>query len=235
MTKMSTISSKIFWIIALVLFALSAAFDALGGIGTVCAAFFPEKYPPLWPIVPYKLVYQIFMFVTIALGIIGVWVTLALIRGDRKAYKKALILLLVDFIFGGIRVFTSLAIRGKAAPTNINWYLHILTLGVFLLFLLPGLRNRAGFPGPENSKTKGVGASLASLVCGVMLATSPMWVAPSHSYQGVNWADVLRLPLTLIGSILILGGLAGMFLTVFLCSRPENREDAKQLQLQVGS
>jgi len=229
---MRTISSKIFWIIALVLFALSAAFDVLGGIGTICAAFFTEKYPPLWPIVPYKLVYQIFMFVTITLGIIGVWVTLALIRGDRRAYKKALILLLVGFVFGGIRVFTSLAIRGKAAPTNINWYLHILTLGVFLLFLLPGLRNRAGFPGPENSKMKGIGASLASLVCGVMLATSPMWAAPSHSYRGVNWADVLNLPLTLIGSILILGGLVGMFLTVFLYSRPENRKDAKQLQLQ---
>ena len=43
---------------------------------------------------------------------------------------------------------------------------------------------------------------------------------------------MLKLPLTLIGSILILGGLVGMFLTVFLYSRPENRKDAKQLQLQ---
>jgi hypothetical protein len=34
-------------IIAVILMGLNAAMNLLGGIGTVCAAFLTEKYPPM--------------------------------------------------------------------------------------------------------------------------------------------------------------------------------------------
>jgi hypothetical protein len=213
--------------------ALSAAFDVLGGVGTICAAFFPEKYPPLWPMVEYKWIYQIFVFVTLGLGIIGVWITIALIKDGRNAYKNALILLLIGVVFGGVRVFTSLAIRGKAAPTNVNWYLHIFTLIVFLLFVFPGLKKWIGFSSPDDTGSKGIGASMASIISGVMLATSLMWLAPSHTYQGENWADLLRLPVTLIGSILILGGMAGIIGIVLRRYLPEIKEDVRRFYIRL--
>lgn len=204
---MRSIGQKVVWILAVVLFALSAAFDVLGGIGTICAAFFPEKYPPLWSVIDYKWIYQVFVFVTLGLGLVGVWFTLALFREGGKAYKKALILLLVGVVFGGIRVFTSLAIRGKAAPTNVNWYLHIVTLIVFLLFQLPMLKDWIRSPGKGDGRFKEVGAGLASISVGLFLLTSMIWAAPSHTYQGVNWAEVLDVHVYVTGSLLFITGI----------------------------
>lgn len=184
----------------------TAAFDILGGIGTVCAAFFTEKYPPLWPLLDYKWLYQIFVFVTLAFGFVGVWVTLKLIRGTKHAYRNALLVLTAGVVFGAIRVFTYLSLRGKAAPTNINWYLHILTLVVFLLFQLPDLRQREPFSNTDDHSTSGLSAGLTALVVGIFLATSTLWLAPSHTYQMVNWADVLRAPMSAIGACFIIGG-----------------------------
>jgi hypothetical protein len=64
-------------VIAIVLMGLVAAFDILGAIGTVCAAFFTKDFPPLWPFLDYQWIYQIFVFVTLAFGFAGVWVTRA--------------------------------------------------------------------------------------------------------------------------------------------------------------
>jgi surface polysaccharide O-acyltransferase-like enzyme len=198
--------SLVLWIFAVVLFALSAAFDVLGGIGTICAAFFPENYPPLWPIIPYKWIYQIFVFTTLALGFAGVWLTISLIRQGGKAYNKALILLVVGVIFGAVRVFTSLAIRGKAEPTNINWYLTIFTLLVFLLFLLPGLRDRIKSPQLHDRRTGDLSASLSAISVGIFLITSMAWTGPSHSYQGENWAHLLLIHVIVGGSLLVFRG-----------------------------
>lgn len=230
---MRSVRQKVVWIVAVVLFALSAAFDVLGGIGTICAAFFPEKYPPLWSMIDYKWIYQIFMFVTLGLGLVGVWFTMALFREGGKAYRKALILLLVGFVFGGIRVFTSLAIRGKAAPTNVNWYLHIVTLIVFILFQHPKLKDWIRFPGKDDGRVKEVGAGMVSISVGLFLLTSLIWVAPSHTYQGVNWAEVLDVHLYITGGLLFLAGLGCLAAPVLRKSYLSLNETVSKLIRQV--
>lgn len=203
---------------AIVLMGGIAAFDVLGGIGTVCAAFFTEKFPPLWPLLDYKWIYQIFVFVTLAFGYVGVRVTLALIRGAKHAYRNTLLVLATGVVFYTIRVYTSLSLRGKAAPTNINWYFHILTLLVFLLLRLPGLRQHVTFSDPDDHSTSGLSAGLTALVVGIFISTNTLWLASSHTYQGVNWADVIRAPLSAIGACFILGGFTLLALTAYRLS-----------------
>jgi len=197
---------KVLQITAIVLMGFTAAFDILGGIGTVCAAFFTKKFPPLWPLLGYEWIYQIFVFVTLVFGFAGVWVTIGLIRKHKNAYRNTLLVLSTGVVFYTIRVFTSLSLRGKAEPTNINWYLHILTLLVFLLFQLPSLRRRMPFSDPDDQSTSGLSAGMTALVVGIFIATNSLWLAPSHTFQGVNWADVIRVPLSAIGAFFILGG-----------------------------
>ncbi len=199
--------SKTLQITATILMGGVAAFDIVGGIGTICAAFFTKDYPPLWPLLGYQWIYQIFVFVTLAFGFLGIWVTIALVRKTEHAYRNTLLVLAAGVVFYTIRVYTSLYLRGKAAPTNINWYFHMIVLAVFLLFRLPGLRQHA-FKDPDDQVMNGVSGGLTSIVVGIFLAFSTQWVAASHTFQGVNWADVIKGQLIIVGAGFILGGAA---------------------------
>lgn len=201
---------KIIRIFAIVLMAMTAAMNILGGAGTSCAAFFTKNFPPYWVLirpVDYRWLYQSFVITTIAIGIAGIAVTVGLIRGGKHAYRNAMIVLGIGTVLNAIHYFTSLTVIGKAAPANVVFYINTLTLIVFLLLLIPGLREKVNFSKGGKDTDKTTGGGLAAMVSGAVILSTPMWVGASHVYMGSNWVDVLSLPIIIFGTLLILGGM----------------------------
>lgn len=150
--------------LGIVLMAITAAMNILGGVGTVCAAFLTKKFPPMWALYDYRLLYQALMIITILLGIAGVWAAVCLGRGAKRAYWNAVILLVVGTIVAGVHVYASLALRGKAIPANFKLYANALTLLVFLIFRLPGLRSRVNFGRPTEKGSQAASGGLAAIM-----------------------------------------------------------------------
>jgi len=202
---------KILRVIAIVLMAMTAAMNILGGAGTSCAAFFTKNYPPYWVLikpVDYRWLYQSFVITTIAIGIAGIAITIKLVRCGKHAYRNTLIVLGIGTILNAVHYFTSLAVIGKAAPANVVFYINVFTLIVFLILAIPGLRALVDFSKSGKDADKMTGGGLAAMVAGVVILSTPMWVGASHVYMGSNWVDVLAWPIYISGTFLTLGGLA---------------------------
>ena len=199
---------KILRIVAIVFMGLTAAMNILGGIGTVCAAFLTEQFESMLPLLPYRWLYQIVMLLTIALGVAGVWVTIKLVRGGGKAYRNAVILLAAGTLVGAVQVMASLALRGKAVPANMKLYLNALTLVLFLLLGLPGVRDWVGLTKPGEARAQAGAAGLTAMLAGALVLTTSLWVGNSHTVEGVDWVMVLHAPLTGSGLALLGIGLS---------------------------
>jgi heme/copper-type cytochrome/quinol oxidase subunit 3 len=202
-------------VLAVVLLALTALMNILGGVGTTCAAFLTERFPSLAGLVDYRWLYQLLVVVTLALGVAGVWATIVLARGRRGAYRQALIVLGAGVLIGGVHVAASLALRGKAVPADMKLYANLFTLLVFLLLGLPGLRQRVGFDRAGGPAARATGG-LAAIAAGALVLTVTLWAGPSHSIEGVNWTHVLRTPLLATGGGLLAGGGAWMLWSLAL-------------------
>lgn len=192
---------------ALILLAMTAAFNILGGIGTTCAAFLTEQFDSMAAILDYQWLYQVFVVTTLAIGLAGAWVVMGLGKGRRHANRQALIVLLIGTALAAGHYYASLSLRGKAAPANIKFYLNLLTLVVFALLLIPGLRRKAGFDDPSSSTPESGAPAMAAILVGALVLTTSMWAGSSHTLEGANWVERLSTPLHLSGAGLILGGL----------------------------
>jgi hypothetical protein len=197
---------KVLRTIAIILMGLTAAMNILGGAGTSCAAFFTKKYPPMWALYDYRWLYQALVITTVPLGIAGVWATIALVRGRRRAYRNTLIILVIGTILGAIQMYASLALRGKAVPANVKLYINAITLLAFLLFRLPGIRDRVDFESGDGAD-KTTAGGLSAIVAGCVLLSTAAWAGPSHTYQGTNWVHLFQTPLDIGGALLLAGGI----------------------------
>lgn len=204
---MKDTSGKIIKVIAIILMCLTSAMNILGGIGTVCAAFLTKQYPPMWALMDYQWLYQIVMIVTIMLGLVGVWVTIKLIQGGESAYQNAVILLAAGTVVGAVQVFASLALRGKAVPANMKLYINVLTLILFLLLRLPGIRARVNFSKTTDGSTQNLASGMTAILTGGLVLSTAIWVGGSHVHEGYNWVKVLREPLIGSGTVLLGMGL----------------------------
>lgn len=218
-------TGKILRIAAIVLLGLTAAMNLLGGIGTTCAAFSSNVGYRLAfkEIMDYRWLYQVFVVTTILVGLAGVWGLIQLVRGGPKVYRDILIILVVGSLLAGVHYFTSMALRGKAAPANVKFYINIFTLIVFLLFKLPGIREKVDFTkgGGKNETTAAVGVS--AIATGALILSVFHWAGPSHTFFGENWTYVFFAPLVGVGAVLALWGLylIGKVLASILASQPE--------------
>jgi uncharacterized membrane protein len=210
-------TGKIIRIIAIILMGLTAAMNILGGVGTTCAAFSNkvEYRMAFKDLLDYRWLYQIFVVTTILIGIAGVWALIRLIRGGSNVYRDALIVLGIGTLIGGVHYFTSLALRGKAAPANVKFYVNILTLLVFLLFKIPALREKVDFSKAGGKAEIDSGIGMAAIIVGTIMLTIFHWAGPSHTFFGENWVYVLQMPLIIVGTILTLGGLGVVLRVVF--------------------
>lgn len=208
-------TGKILRITAIIFMGLTAAMNVLGGVGTVCAAFLTKKYPPMWALLEYQWLYQVIMIVTILIGVAGIWVTVGLVRGKANVYRNTLILLTLGTIVAGIQMYASLVLRGKAVPANMKFYINAVTLILFVIFKVPGIRERVDFTQPGGSTDKAASAGLASIVAGFTILTTFLWAGPSHTYMGNNWLNVLQTPLIISGMFFLLSGLGLVLRVIF--------------------
>ena len=139
---------KILRVIAIVLMGLTTAMNIFGGGGTTCAAFLTKNYPPYWKIInPFDVqwLWQLFVVLTLAIGIAGIVVTVQLVRGKKNGYHNAVNLLVVGSIWNGIHVYASCHSPYFGHAGTLVFMLNLITLIYFLMLLIPGLRERVNF------------------------------------------------------------------------------------------
>ncbi|MBN1889107.1 MAG: hypothetical protein JW850_14035 [Thermoflexales bacterium] len=205
---------KVVRIIAIVLVALTAIVNVVGGAGTYCAAFTPEKYDSMKALIPLQWLYQVLVFAVVGVGLAGAWSTFSLARAHKNSYRTALIILIVGIALAIVQMAASRSLRGKSMPTDLRLYVGGLTLIVFLLLRLPGVWQAAGMVNPADS---GGGwqtpSGIASIVMGLAVLTVPLWVGNSHAFDGANWVYAWDRQLLLTGAALSLGGVASLINT----------------------
>ncbi len=194
----------------IIFFGLATLMNLLGGIGTSCAAFFTKQYPPYWALIKEDMqwLYQGLVITTVLVGLAGIWVTVQLIRGKKTAFRNALIVLLIGTILAGIQYYYSLQLFGKAAPANVKFFSNAFALILFLIYLIPGIRERVSFSKNNGSADKDTAGGLAAIVVGIILLTTPIWAGPSHTFQGENWVNLLQTPLYISGILFTGAGIA---------------------------
>ncbi len=201
--------------------ALTAAFTVLGGVGTSCAALFPTKWDSMAPLAPYQWLYILYVLVTTAIGVLGIRAVVMLAKGKKGAYKAALIALVLGVVVGIIHILTSRALRGSSMPVDAVVYITVLTLVIFLIFRIPAIWQGVDYtkaPRKEGKKSGGA----AAIVVGVLCLTIQFFMAPTHTWGGVNYSDAFHATMTLTGIALLLTGaglLAGNWISIKVALR----------------
>jgi hypothetical protein len=197
--------------------------NLLGGIGTTCAAFLTRQYPPYWALIKQDMqwLYQGLVITTVLIGLVGIWVLIELIRGKKNAFRNALIVLVIGTILSGIQFYYSMQLFGKATPANVKFFSNALPLILFLIFLIPGVRQKVSFTKHEGGTDKETAGGLAAIMVGILLLTTPIWAGPSHTYQGMNWVHLLQTELNISGILLTGGGIAILTKVLFDVIRQE--------------
>ncbi|HNT24242.1 MAG TPA: hypothetical protein PKM21_07750 [Anaerolineales bacterium] len=208
--KNLTTLGKILRIVAIILMTLTAAFTILGGAGTSCVAFAPNN--PSWAemggkLAPYQWLYILFVLATLAFGVMGARAVVLLIRGRANAYRYSLIALIGGAVVGIIHILVSRSLRGSSMPVDMVVYTTILTLAYFLILRIPALWQKVGFDQPASANTAGTTGGLAAILAGVLALTVHLWAGPTHTWNGVNWADAWHPTLTVAGWGLVLLGI----------------------------
>ncbi len=196
---------KLLRIFAIILLGLTSALMVLGGIGTICIAFWPEKYESLAMMAPYKPIYQVAAITTIIGGLLGFWITIRLRKFTERNHLYAVLILLLSLATAGVKMYFSNKVRGSVAPTNIRFDVTVAVLIYFLILRIPGLWEkvrRQAQPGDDGN----AGLAAAAIIAGALALTVQYWAGPVHVIRGVNYADIWHTQLFILGWTLILGG-----------------------------
>ncbi len=228
--------AKTLRIIGIVLMSLTAAFTLMGGAGTTCVALNPTGFGGKFSgISPFQWLYILFVLVTVAIGVMGVRAVVVLSQGKKNSYRYALIALIAGTVVGAAHIFASRALRGGSMPVDMVVYTTVLTLIVFLLFRLPGVRQGVDFTRPATDKPTGQNAAAIGLCAtGLLTLTIQFVMAPTHTISGINYADVWHTALSLVGSGLILAGIGMALHGRFFKLPVRDRGDRKPLRESAG-
>ena len=218
--------AKALRILGIVFMSLTAAFTLLGGAGTSCIALNPTGFGGKFSgISPYQWLWIVFVVVGVAAGIMGVRAVVLLVKGTKNAWRYALIALLIGTVINAIHLLASRALRGGSMPVDGVLYMNVITLIIFLIFRIPGIWQGVNYEKPAGEKKTGhQAAAISLLAAGLLSLTIQFMMAPTHTINGFNYADVWHAALTLIGIALILGGLIVAIYTKFAVSRREALE-----------
>lgn len=203
--------------VAVILMSLVTVFHIIGGIGAICVSFGGPDYPPAKAFLPYQHIYQPITILVLILGFVFVIVTYAMFRGEPWANWTAIILMIVSAIPTYYRMQVAVSFRGSSAPTSVRFYFMMVALVYMLLItLLPTIRKRVNWTKPLGNTGSYTGTGgMAMMVAGLVTATSPWWVASTHTIDGFNYAMLMAKPLVAVGGSLMLIG-AGLLLAVRL-------------------
>ena len=165
---------------------------------------------------PYKLLYQILFFVSVTVGLWGVWEMISFIRGTANVYRRAIIVLSIGLGAGAIQMITSEIVRGNSVPVNFRVYFTLFTLLLFLLVRFTPLWSRSEFSQSNDKNNTGMATIVSALLIGgIGVLTTHIWVGSSHiAADGYNWVNELKTLLNFCGLGMILSGVA-LFVTFF--------------------
>ena len=191
---------------------LTAAFTILGGVGTTCVALDATQYEGMEAIAEFQWLYIFYVLATVAIGILGIRSTIALVRGKEKAYRDALIALISGAVIGIIHIMTSRALRGASMPVDMVVYATVITLALFLILGLPKIKQMVGFEkGDDNGKIAAGG--MTAIVAGMLFLSVQMWAGPTHIFDGINLADHFHTQMMVGGGTLFVVGLGLLIYT----------------------
>ena len=215
--------AKALRIVGIVFMSLTAVFTLMGGAGTTCVALNPAGFGGKFSgIAPFQWLWILFVLVGVAAGIMGVRAVVLLVKGTKNAWRYALIALLIGTGINAIHLLASRALRGGSMPVDGVLYMNALTLIIFLLFRIPGIWQGVNYEKPAGDKKTGKQAAAIALVTtGLLSLTIQFIMAPTHTINGFNYADVWHAALTLIGTALILGGATAAIYTGRAIARRE--------------
>jgi hypothetical protein len=214
--------AKFLRFISIVLMALTSGFTLLGGIGTTCAALFPTKYESMTPLAPFQWLYILFVLAGIAIGGWGIWATTKLVRGTSDSYKMSLYVLAAGVVVGGFHIYMSRLLRGKSMPVDAVVYTTVLTLIVFLLLRIPFIWNSVNFERGD-SKSNRMSGGAAAILLGLLTLTIQYTMGPTHTWNGINYANAFNALLTAAGIGLLLLGVTLMGMIRINRARVVNR------------
>ena len=156
-------------------------------------------------IAPMQWLYILYVLVTTAIGVLGIRAVVMLAKGKKGAYKAALLALVLGLVVGVLHMITSRALRGSSMPVDGIVYITMLTLVIFLVFRIPAIWAGVDYekaPRKEGKKSGGA----AAIVVGVLCLTIQFFMAPTHTWGGVNYADAFHATMTIVGGLLTLSG-----------------------------
>lgn len=198
--------AKVLRIAGIVLMSLTAVFTLMGGIGTTCVTLNPTGFGGKFAAIePFQWLWIIFVLAGIIAGVLGIRAVVMLIKGTKGAYLAALTTLILGTVINAAHLFASRALRGASMPVDGVLYANVLTLIVFLLFLIPGIWQNLHLEKPSKSGHSDANAAAISLAfSGVMILTIQFLMRTTHSIDGVNYADVWHAQFLVLGGGLIL-------------------------------
>ncbi len=194
--------------VGIILMGLTAALTLLSGVGTTCVALDATQYEGMEAIAQYQWLYIFYVLAAIAIGVLGIRATIALVRGKSTSYRDALIALVLGVVVGGIHMATSRALRdtGSSMPLDFIVYATVITLVIFLLFSIPKVKEMVSFD-RESDKASGAAGGMAAIVAGMLFLSVHMWAGPTHIFDGVNLADAFHNAMMISGGVLTIIGL----------------------------
>jgi hypothetical protein len=203
-----TLFGKISRLVAIILLALTAAFNLMGGAGSSCIALAAENFGEKWaPLIPYKWLYQLLALVTLAAAIYGVIALIRLIKGRKGSYNQVILSLVLVCIPTIIQIAASRALRGASQPNDMRLYITLFTLIVLLILRIPALFQQIGFERAASGGTRSAAGGLAAINMGLLALSVQFWAGAAHTSGGVNYADAWHLQIALVGWLLIAGGM----------------------------
>jgi hypothetical protein len=206
--------ARILRFVGIVLMALTGGFTLLGGIGTFCAALYPDRYESMAALIPFQWLYIAFMVTGIVIGIWGIVATVLLVRGTRNSYMTSLLALVAGVVVGGFHIYMSRMLRGKSMPVDVVVYASVFTLAIFLLFRLPGIWKGVNFSKGDSRSNRPAGG-VAAILLGIITLSIQYMMAATHTWDGINYADAFNTTLSMLGIMLMLGGLGLLLAPLF--------------------
>ena len=91
-------------------------------------------------------------------------------------------------------------------PVDAVVYITVFTLAIFLVFRIPGIWKGVDFSKAQKKENKKAGGAAAIVMAAVTL-TIQYWMAPTHTWNGVNYADAFNTTMTVSGLILLVLGI----------------------------
>ena len=204
--------AKTLRIIGIILLSLTAAFTLMGGAGSTCVAVNPTGFGGKFAgIAPFQWLWFVFVIVGIIAGILGIRAVVLIIKGVQNAYRAAMIALLIGTVVNVIHLLASRALRGGSMPVDGVLYANVLTLIFFLTLRIPGIWQAVNFEKPsETQHNDNSAASIALASAGLLTLSIQYLMLPTHTINGINYADACHTILSVIGGCLILSAVFAM-------------------------